>query len=241
MLGNLFGSRSSNQQQQLLKASPMVDSRKSGKKADWRSEDSLGAARHQQQRSVDDMTLLNHVTTDGICQNIQQRFNYANPQIYTYIGHVLISVNPYLDNVDQWLYNDETLRRYPGRQRVQVAPHVFAIAEDAYRDMREYARNQCVIISGESGAGKTEAAKRILQYITTVSQSESLLDDGVNVHSISQKILASSPILEAFGNAKTLRNHNSSRFGKYLEIIFNGEHPVGAICTNYLLEKVIIA
>jgi myosin-1 len=114
-----------------------------------------------------------------------------------------------------------------------MPPHVFAIAESAYYNMNAYKENQCVIISGESGAGKTEAAKRIMQYVANVS-------GGTNssIQQIKEMVLATNPLLESFGNAKTLRNNNSSRFGKYLQLQFNAQgEPVGADITNYLLEK----
>lgn len=99
--------------------------------------------------------------------------------------------------------------------------------------MNAYKENQCVIISGESGAGKTEAAKRIMQYIASVSGGSDS-----SIQEIKEMVLATNPLLESFGNAKTLRNNNSSRFGKYLELQFNGQgEPVGANITNYLLEK----
>jgi myosin-1 len=114
-----------------------------------------------------------------------------------------------------------------------MPPHVFAVAESAYYNMNAYKDNQCVIISGESGAGKTEAAKRIMQYIANVSGgSNSSIQETKNM------VLATNPLLESFGNAKTLRNNNSSRFGKYLQLQFNAQgEPVGADITNYLLEK----
>ena len=115
----------------------------------------------------------------------------------------------------------------------QVAPHVFAIAESSYYNMKAYQENQCIIISGESGAGKTEAAKRIMQYIASVSGGRDS-----SIQKIKDMVLATNPLLESFGNAKTLRNNNSSRFGKYLEIQFNAQgEPVGANINNYLLEK----
>jgi myosin-1 len=114
-----------------------------------------------------------------------------------------------------------------------VPPHVFAIAESAYYNMNAYKENQCVIISGESGAGKTEAAKRLMQYIANVSGGKNSA-----IQEMMDMVLATNPLLESFGNAKTLRNNNSSRFGKYLEIHFNGQgEPVGANINNYLLEK----
>jgi myosin heavy subunit len=125
--------------------------------------------------------------------------------------------------------------RPPGSRanKTQVPPHVFAIAESAYYNMNAYKENQCVIISGESGAGKTEAAKRLMQYIANVSGGSNS-----SIQEIKDMVLATNPLLESFGNAKTLRNNNSSRFGKYLEIHFNGQgEPVGANINNYLLEK----
>ena len=114
-----------------------------------------------------------------------------------------------------------------------MPPHVFAIAESAYYNMNAYKDNQCVIISGESGAGKTEAAKRIMQYIANVSGGSNS-----SIQEIKNMVLATNPLLESFGNAKTLRNNNSSRFGKYLSLQFNAQgEPVGADITNYLLEK----
>lgn len=114
-----------------------------------------------------------------------------------------------------------------------MPPHVFAIAESAYYNMKSYNENQCIIISGESGAGKTEAAKRIMQYIANVSGGRD-----ASIQRTKDMVLATNPLLESFGNAKTLRNNNSSRFGKYLEIQFNAQgEPVGANINNYLLEK----
>lgn len=114
-----------------------------------------------------------------------------------------------------------------------MPPHVFAVAESAYYNMKGYKDNQCVIISGESGAGKTEAAKRIMQYIANVSEGS---DN--SIQETKDMVLATNPLLESFGNAKTLRNNNSSRFGKYLQLQFNSRgEPIGADITNYLLEK----
>ena len=131
------------------------------------------------------------------------------------------------------IYTEQVLDSYRGKNRLEVPPHVFAVAESAYYNMKAYKDNQCVIISGESGAGKTEAAKRIMQYIASVSGGSNS-----SIQEIKEMVLATNPLLESFGNAKTLRNNNSSRFGKYLELQFNSQgEPVGANITNYLLEK----
>lgn len=146
------------------------------------------------------------------------------------IGGVLISVNPFKD---LGIYADNVLHSYKGKNRLEVPPHVYSIAETAYYNMNAYHENQCVIISGESGAGKTEAAKRIMQYIAAVSGGEDS-----SIQQIKDMVLATNPLLESFGCAKTLRNNNSSRHGKYLEIMFNDRgEPIGAQITNYLLEK----
>jgi myosin-1 len=143
-----------------------------------------------------------------------------------------------LTTPDLGIYTDAVLQTYRGKNRLEVSPHVFAIAEAAYYRMTSEKENQCVIISGESGAGKTEAAKRIMQYIAAVSGGDSATGGG-GIEGIKEMVLATNPLLESFGCAKTLRNDNSSRHGKYLEIMFNSlGQPVGAQITNYLLEKV---
>ncbi|KAI8985425.1 P-loop containing nucleoside triphosphate hydrolase protein [Pilobolus umbonatus] len=192
-------------------------------RADWKE------GVKKKQVGVSDMTLLTKITNESINENLQKR--WENAEIYTYIGHVLISVNPFRD---LGIYTDDILKTYQGKNLLEMPPHVYAIAESSYHHMKSYKENQCIIISGESGAGKTEAAKRIMQYIAVVS------GDGVNssIKEINQMVLATNPLLESFGCAKTLRNDNSSRHGKYLEIQFNTQgEPVGAIITNYLLEK----
>lgn len=182
---------------------------------------------------VSDLTLLSKITDDAINDNLHKRF--MNSTIYTYIGHVLISVNPF---EDLGIYTQATLNKYKGKNRLEVPPHVFAIAESMYYHLKSYGENQCVIISGESGAGKTEAAKQIMQYIANVSvDDQSSSDSGIS--KIKDMVLATNPLLESFGCAKTLRNNNSSRHGKYLEIHFNSStyQPIAAHITNYLLEK----
>ena len=192
-------------------------------KADWRE------GFKKPQAGVSDMTLLTQITNEAVNENLQKRF--ANGEIYTYIGNVLISVNPFRD---LGIYSDETLASYRGKNRLEMPPHVFAIAEGAYYNMVAYKESQCVIISGESGAGKTEAAKRIMQYIAAVSGE----GRATGISNIKDMVLATNPLLESFGCAKTLRNNNSSRHGKYLEVMFDTQGaPVGATITNYLLEK----
>eukprot|EP01102_Stenamoeba_stenopodia_P010428 TRINITY_DN313_c0_g3_i2.p1 TRINITY_DN313_c0_g3~~TRINITY_DN313_c0_g3_i2.p1 ORF type:complete len:1264 (+),score=385.55 TRINITY_DN313_c0_g3_i2:434-4225(+) len=178
------------------------------------------------------MTLLSKVTNDNILENLRERF--MHDIIYTNIGDVLISVNPF-----KWIdiYTSEIVQDYVGKARIEMPPHIYAIAESAYRNMLMEKENQCVIISGESGAGKTEAAKKIMQFIADVSglgDSQAMK----NLERVKHIILETNPLLEAFGNAKTLRNNNSSRFGKYFEIQFDRDgNPDGGQITNYLLEK----
>lgn len=176
---------------------------------------------------VEDMVLLGDVRDSGIVENLKLRLKSEN--IYTNIGHVLIAVNPY-----KWLdiYGPSVMKQYVHQNRVDVPCHIFATAEAAYRGMVLEEDNQCIIISGESGAGKTEASKQIQSYIAAVSGG------GDGVDKIKKVFLESNPVLEAFGNAKTLRNNNSSRFGKYFELKFNKfGSPCGGVITNYLLEK----
>ena len=176
---------------------------------------------------VEDMVLLQDIRDAGIMENLKARLQAEH--IYTYIGHVLVVCNPY-----KWLniYDPAIMKSYVHQSRIDVPPHIFATAEAAYRSMVTEEDSQCIIISGESGAGKTEASKQIQAYIATIS------GDGEGVDKIKRIFLESNPVLEAFGNAKTLRNNNSSRFGKYFELKFNRYGtPQGGIITNYLLEK----
>lgn len=176
---------------------------------------------------VPDFVLMDTLSEDAMFENITIRFK--SDEIYTYIGDVIVSVNPFKKlNI----YNAKDVENYRGRYKYERTPHIFAVANDAYRSMCQNHDNQCIIISGESGAGKTEASKIVMTFVAHVSKS------GGDVETIKDKLLQSNPILESFGNAKTLRNDNSSRFGKYMELQFapNGL-PKGGKITNYLLEK----
>ncbi|XP_045464309.1 unconventional myosin IC [Harmonia axyridis] len=182
---------------------------------------------HRDRVGVQDAVLLENYTDEAeFINNLKKRFK--ENLIYTYIGHVLISVNPYKElNI----YGPNNIKAYNGKHFFEVPPHVFAIADTAYRSLKEDYIDQCILISGESGAGKTEASKKILQYIAEVENSN-------DVKRVKNKLMESTLLLEAFGNAKTNRNDNSSRFGKYMDIIFNFEgKPVGGNVLSYLLEK----
>ncbi|KAF3858547.1 hypothetical protein F7725_011748 [Dissostichus mawsoni] len=175
---------------------------------------------------VDDMIKLGDMTEAGLLRNLLLR--HKRGLIYTYTGSVLVAVNPYQDFP---FYSGDQVGLYHGRKLGELPPHIFAIAESCYCNMMRHLRNQCCIISGESGAGKTETTKLILQYLAAISGE-------LSEQQIEQQILESNPILEAFGNAKTIRNDNSSRFGKYLEIFFNKKGVIeGARVEQYLLEK----
>uniref|UniRef100_W5N887 Osteoclast-stimulating factor 1 n=1 Tax=Lepisosteus oculatus TaxID=7918 RepID=W5N887_LEPOC len=179
------------------------------------------------QSGVDDMVLLTKINEDAIVENLKKR--YMDDYIFTYIGPVLISVNPFKQMP---YFGDKEVEMYQGAAQYENPPHIYALADNMYRNMMIDRENQCVIISGESGAGKTVAAKYIMSYISRVSGG------GSKVQHVKDIILQSNPLLEAFGNAKTLRNNNSSRFGKYFEIQFSsGGEPDGGKISNFLLEK----
>jgi myosin-1 len=145
----------------------------------------------------------------------------------------LISVNPFKQI--NGLYTPGLIKAYHNAYSYERAPHVYGPAEETFRSLLSSGRSQCMLVSGESGAGKTEATKRVLEYISAVSSDSA---SGRSVASIKDKLLESNPVMEAFGNAKTLRNDNSSRFGKYMVIQFDySGAPLGATINTYLLEK----
>ncbi|XP_070493184.1 unconventional myosin IC [Chironomus tepperi] len=177
---------------------------------------------------VSDAVLLEDYTNENsFIENLEKRFN--ENIIYTYIGQVLISVNPYKELP---IYSEEDIEAYRKKYFFEVPPHIFSISDNAFRLLIEESRSQCILISGESGSGKTENSKKVLQYIAAASGHLQ------SVESVKDKLLQTNPILEAFGNAKTNRNNNSSRFGKYMDINFNWQGiPDGGNILNYLLEK----
>ncbi|KAI9033904.1 P-loop containing nucleoside triphosphate hydrolase protein [Phycomyces nitens] len=185
---------------------------------------------------TDDLTNLSYLNEPAVLNTIRTR--YIQHLIYTYSGIVLIAMNPF-DRVA--LYDPDIVQQYSGRRRGELEPHLFAIAEDAYRCMIREQTNQTIVVSGESGAGKTVSAKYIMRYFATADDQESVgkkkkVDGGMT--EVEEQILATNPIMEAFGNAKTTRNDNSSRFGKYMEIQFDeGANIIGAKIRTYLLER----
>eukprot|EP00946_MAST-07B_sp_MAST-7B-sp1_P004575 g4575.t1 len=189
-------------------------------------------------RTYYDMVHMDDTNEASILHNVRLRFD--EDQFMTNVGSILVLVNPFqwfehlytLDQVDKyrkWRLGDPTLD-----------PHVYQIGERAYRGITEDGKNQAIIISGESGAGKTEATKKVLQYLAAVAGHQQTDSDSNSQPGIESKLLAANPVLEAFGNAKTVRNNNSSRFGKWMELQFDTKSwsILGCSTLNYLLEKV---
>ncbi|XP_031415387.1 unconventional myosin-Ib isoform X7 [Clupea harengus] len=176
---------------------------------------------------VGDSVLLEPLTEDSFLENLRKRFDHN--EIYTYIGSVVISLNPYKHLP---IYTAEKVEEYRNRNFYELSPHIYALADEAYRSLRDQDKDQCILITGESGAGKTEASKLVMSYVAAVCGK------GQEVNKVKEQLLQSNPVLEAFGNAKTVRNDNSSRFGKYMDIEFDFKgDPIGGVISNYLLEK----
>ncbi|XP_023576706.1 unconventional myosin-Ih [Octodon degus] len=187
-----------------------------------------GALTARDKVGVQDFVLLDAYTSESaFVDNLRKRF--SENLIYTYIGTLLVSMNPYQE---LGIYTMSQMELYQGVNFFELPPHVYAIADNAYRMMCSELNNHFILISGESGAGKTEASKKILQYFAvTCPMTESL-------QIARDRLLLSNPVLEAFGNAKTPRNDNSSRFGKYMDIQFDFQGiPVGGHIIGYLIEK----
>uniref|UniRef100_A0A452H4S7 Uncharacterized protein n=1 Tax=Gopherus agassizii TaxID=38772 RepID=A0A452H4S7_9SAUR len=173
----------------------------------------------------DDLVNLEVLDEDTIIHQLQKR--YVDLQIYTYVGDILIALNPF-QNLS--IYSPQFSKLYHGVKRSSNPPHIFASADAAYQGMVTFSKDQCIIISGESGAGKTESAHLIVQHLTFLGKA--------NNRALREKILQVNPLVEAFGNACTAINDNSSRFGKYLEMMFTPTGAVmGAKISEYLLEK----
>uniref|UniRef100_A0A8C1QKK6 Myosin VAb n=1 Tax=Cyprinus carpio TaxID=7962 RepID=A0A8C1QKK6_CYPCA len=174
-----------------------------------------------------DLTALSYLHEPAVLHNLRVRFTDSK-LIYTYCGIILVAINPY-ESLP--IYGSDIINAYSGQNMGDMDPHIFAVSEEAYKQMARDEKNQSIIVSGESGAGKTVSAKYAMRYFATVSGSSAEAR-------VEEKVLASSPIMEAIGNAKTTRNDNSSRFGKYIEIGFDRKHHIiGANMRTYLLEK----
>ncbi|NP_001296835.1 myosin-17 [Zea mays] len=178
---------------------------------------------------VDDMTRLSYLHEPGVLDNLAVR--YAKNIIYTYTGNILIAINPFqrLPN----LVDARTMEKYKGANLGDLDPHVFAIADVSYRQMINEGKSNSILVSGESGAGKTETTKLLMGYLAYLGGRS-----GTGERTVEQQVLESNPVLEAFGNAKTVRNNNSSRFGKFVEIQFDKSGKIsGAAIRTYLLER----
>ncbi|XP_068120018.1 myosin-1B-like [Hyperolius riggenbachi] len=188
---------------------------------------------------IEDMVLLTHLNEPAVLFNLKER--YAAWMIYTYSGLFCVTVNPY-----KWLpvYNPEVVNAYRGKKRMEAPPHIFSISDNAYQFMLTDRENQSILITGESGAGKTVNTKRVIQYFATIAavgdsgkKKESAPDSKMQ-GTLEDQIIQANPLLEAFGNAKTVRNDNSSRFGKFIRIHFGATGKLAsADIETYLLEK----
>ncbi|XP_009215489.2 myosin-9 [Macaca nemestrina] len=179
---------------------------------------------------VEDMAELTCLNEASVLHNLKER--YYSGLIYTYSGLFCVVINPY-KNLP--IYSEEIVEMYKGKKRHEMPPHIYAITDTAYRSMMQDREDQSILCTGESGAGKTENTKKVIQYLAYVASShKSKKDQG----ELERQLLQANPILEAFGNAKTVKNDNSSRFGKFIRINFdvNG-YIVGANIETYLLEK----
>ncbi|KAK1883241.1 Unconventional myosin-Ic [Dissostichus eleginoides] len=176
---------------------------------------------------VQDFVLLENYNSEAaFIENLRRRF--GENLIYTYIGSVLVSVNPYKELE---IYSKQQMERYRGVSFYEISPHIYALSDNTYRAMRTERKDQCILISGESGAGKTEASKKILLYYAVTCPTNDQMP------ALGERLLQSNPVLEAFGNAKTFRNDNSSRFGKYMDVQFDFRGAPDDLLTTLGLER----
>nr|XP_023024555.1 myosin-IA isoform X1 [Leptinotarsa decemlineata] len=189
----------------------------------------------QKEVGVGDFVLMDKIDLDNFMKNLQVRFQ--NGHIYTYIGEVCVSVNPYRT---MNIYGQSFVQQYKDRELFENPPHIFAIADASHKVMKQQGRDTCIVISGESGSGKTEASKIIMKYIAAVTNQDHFRNPRGQreIERVKNVLIQSNSVLEAFGNAKTNRNDNSSRFGKYMDINFDFKgDPIGGHINKYLLEK----
>ncbi|BFF94375.1 myosin heavy chain muscle [Drosophila madeirensis] len=183
---------------------------------------------------AEDMSNLTYLNDASVLHNLRQR--YYHKLIYTYSGLFCVAINPYKRYP---VYTNRCAKMYRGKRRNEVPPHIFAISDGAYVDMLTNHVNQSMLITGESGAGKTENTKKVIAYFATVGASTKKEDpEAKKKGSLEDQVVQTNPVLEAFGNAKTVRNDNSSRFGKFIRIHFGPTGKLaGADIETYLLEK----
>uniref|UniRef100_A0A671NVU0 Myosin motor domain-containing protein n=1 Tax=Sinocyclocheilus anshuiensis TaxID=1608454 RepID=A0A671NVU0_9TELE len=184
---------------------------------------------------VEDMSTLAELHEAAIMHNLFLR--YQKDLIYTNIGSILAAVNPYKQI--SGLYDTEAVDVYSRHHLGELPPHIFAVANECYCCLWKRHDSQCVLISGESGAGKTESTKLLLKFLSVMSQNSTGSPLSERTTKVEQAIVQSSPIMEAFGNAKTVYNNNSSRFGKFIQLHFSQSGNIqGGCIIDYLLEKV---
>merc|ERR1712223_2375181 len=195
----------------------------------------MNPPKFDKEEDMADLTCLNEAS---VLHNVKER--YFSGLIYTYSGLFCVVVNPY---VRLPIYTEKIVELYKGKKRHEVPPHVFAITDTAYRSMLQDREDQSILCTGESGAGKTENTKKVIQYLAHVAASKPKSSahtstDAPSFGELEQQLLKANPILEAFGNAKTVKNDNSSRFGKFIRINFDASgYIAGANIETYLLEK----
>ncbi|KAM3822447.1 myosin-10-like isoform 2-T2 [Vipera latastei] len=182
---------------------------------------------------VEDMAELTCLNEASVLHNLKDR--YYSGLIYTYSGLFCVVINPY-KNLP--IYTEQIVEMYRGKKRHEMPPHIYAISETAYRSMLQDREDQSILCTGESGAGKTENTKKVIQYLAHVASSHKARKDHNVPGELEHQLLQANPILEAFGNAKTVKNDNSSRFGKFIRVNFDvAGYIVGANIETYLLEK----
>ncbi|XP_030339194.1 myosin-11 isoform X1 [Strigops habroptila] len=182
---------------------------------------------------VEDMAELTCLNEASVLHNLRER--YFSGLIYTYSGLFCVVINPYKQLP---IYSEKIIDMYKGKKRHEMPPHIYAIADTAYRSMLQDREDQSILCTGESGAGKTENTKKVIQYLAVVASSHKGKKDTTITGELEKQLLQANPILEAFGNAKTVKNDNSSRFGKFIRINFDVTgYIVGANIETYLLEK----
>uniref|UniRef100_A0A4W6ED83 Myosin X, like 1 n=1 Tax=Lates calcarifer TaxID=8187 RepID=A0A4W6ED83_LATCA len=182
---------------------------------------------------VEDMSALAELHEAAIMHNLYQRYQKDN--IYTNIGSILAAVNPYKQI--SGLYDLERVDLYSKHHLGELPPHIFAVANECYRCIWKRHDSQCVLISGESGAGKTESTKLLLQFLSVMSQKSAGTPQSEKTTRVEQAIVQSSPIMEAFGNAKTVYNNNSSRFGKFIQLHFSESGNIQGGCNRVVRQN----
>uniref|UniRef100_A0A8C5AAF7 Myosin heavy chain n=1 Tax=Gadus morhua TaxID=8049 RepID=A0A8C5AAF7_GADMO len=199
-------------------------------------EDDVSSMNPPKYDKIEDMAMMTYLNEASVLYNLKER--YAAWMIYTYSGLFCATVNPY-----KWLpvYDQEVVNAYRGKKRMEAPPHIFSVSDNAYQNMLTDRENQSVLITGESGAGKTVNTKRVIQYFATIAVAggEKKKETAGKIQgSLEDQIIAANPLLEAYGNAKTVRNDNSSRFGKFIRIHFGTSGKLAsADIETYLLEK----